>query len=95
MANINRSTRFQFKLTRPPQYLSGPDANKSMHEIATITTGLRDFIVIQDFNDKEMRIWINELIGGSLYTIDDDDLFHDLYALLLEKGVITVHVNQN
>lgn len=94
MANVNRSTRFKLKITRPPLYLEGPDPEKSMHEIATVSTGLRDFVVIQDFNDKEMRVWINEFIGGSIYVIEDDELFKDLYAFLLEQGVVTVNATE-
>jgi hypothetical protein len=62
-----------------------------LYEIATVSTGLRDFVVIQDFNT--MQIWINEWLGGTLYEIDDDALFHDIYAFLQENRILTVNAN--
>jgi hypothetical protein len=89
MAEILTSTRF--KLVRhpdDPSPVAGPDPNRNIHVIARITTGLRDFIVMQDFNNYN-DVWIEESTGGTIAYIEDDELWKDLYEFIKERGVLT------
>lgn len=75
--------------------MPSPIPNTRIHIVAQVTTGLRNFILLQDFNHVE-QVWLNEVsVTGNVYEITDDSLFHDLYAFLAEQGLVTVYANQD
>lgn len=95
MSHLSTSTRFALRHTREPIHIPGPNPEQYICIVAQVTTGLREFVLLQDLRHQD-QVWLNEIsVTGNLYAIDDDDLFHDLYAFLTEKGYITINVTES
>jgi len=56
--------------------------------LAEIGYGLRDFLLFID--RQETKIYCEEMIGGHLERIEDDNLFEDLMAFIHEQKLITL-----
>jgi len=96
MSNIITSANFKLEIIKGfhPQFIQSSEPNRNIHEVARVTTSFRTFVVLQDFNNRQ-DVWLNEWLGSSIEEIKDDALFHDLYAFLFEKGVVTINANQD
>lgn len=74
--------RFQIKdKTKYPL----PGTNGRFIHLATILYSVREFIYFVDKNTQQS--YIEEITGGSLRTIDDDNLWNDLAQTLKEQGL--------
>ena len=93
MSNVLTVARFKLVIhPDDPTPLPGPDPNRAIHIIARVTTGLRDFIAMQDLKNP-MDIWIEESTGGTIQYIEDDELWNDLAAFLKDKGILTINAS--
>ena len=62
-----------------------PGTNGKFIHLATIQYGLREFIY---FTQKDTHLtWIEEITGGKLIEITDDNLWNDLAMFVTEKNV--------
>ena len=86
----------KFLLTDKKRYLlkNGVAQIPYLH-LATVNSGLRDYLCFQCVDQKSDRygeVWIEEMTGGHLTVIEDDNLFKALYAFLAEEGIVVVNV---
>ena len=62
--------------------------NKRFIHLATVHSNLREFMCFIDL--EEERMYVEEMTGGSLSFIDDENLASDLQDFLTEKGVLVI-----
>lgn len=69
-------------------YLKPPSTRFEHYATVTSASGFQEFIIFADHLTQQT--YIEEITGGHLTTIDDDDLFNDLHDFLSEKGILNV-----
>lgn len=69
-----------------------PGTNNKFTHLATITDGLREFIYIKE--EATLTTYIEEITGGRLNIINDDELWKEIAALLGETGLTQVGFNE-
>ena len=62
--------------------------SKRYLHLATIQSGFHEYMCFADL--EEERIYIEELTGGHLSRIEDNNLASDLEEYVREKGVLTL-----
>lgn len=76
-----------FKLMNTNRYFLKGSNHRMLH-IASIQKGLREFMIFIDL--KEQEAYFEEVTGGHLEVIDDDNLFEDLGAFINEHKLLHI-----
>lgn len=92
MSKLIGGSKFQLTSTNPVP-LPGPDPKRNLHKVCTISYGLREYILIQDFA-RPSDVWLNEVIGSSIEEITDDELFRDLWKFLYDNNIVSVYTDE-
>lgn len=69
--------------------IEGNLIGRKLVHVVTLGKGTREFVLIMD--TALGGAWLNEVIGGTAETIDDDELFKDLWKFLYDNNFITVN----
>lgn len=74
----------QFKVKNSDRYFL-PGSNKDFLHLATLNSGLREFMVFSD--QRTNQLYIEETSWGNLQKIEDEELWNDLAAFIQEKNL--------
>lgn len=74
----------KFILLDPKQF-SLPGTNNRFYHLATILYGVREFMFMMDMVDT--TTYIEEITGGNLSKIEDDELWQALAEFIQEKSI--------
>tara|TARA_R110002020_G_scaffold268819_3_gene484061 strand:+ start:16950 stop:17204 length:255 start_codon:yes stop_codon:yes gene_type:complete len=79
-----------FKLADTNRYYL-PNTKGQFTHLATVHYGVREFIYFAD--NIKMQSWVEEITGGGLREIEDDELWNTICAFLKERkiGMIENH----
>jgi len=77
----------KFKLADTKRFPLPGTNNRVMH-LATIYYGLREFVYFKD--NRTQRVYVEEITGGQLHKINDDNLWNDLGDFLEKNGLTNI-----
>ena len=65
------------------------NTNRRFIHLVTMIDGIHEFILFLD--TVSSQCYIEEITGGQLEAIEDDNLWHDLWSFTQELGVTMIH----
>lgn len=63
------------------------DKQGKVIHIVTLTKGLREFIYLATWNGSSYDTYLNEITGGTLCEIEEDDLFEELGEFITDRKI--------
>ena len=73
-------------LDRTQYFLQVKGAERRFLHMATVVSGLREYVLLMDTVTK--MVYLNDITGGRLAEIENDDEFKEVYAFLYDKGIV-------